>query len=104
MAFDMDMTTAFAWTTLASAVLIPLLLFVSGYGAEGLSAVFHPRGRFWLAAFWVVAGLQLIAATFSLASQTRVFGEPTTLWAGLIFMVYLWARTLFVLRTRGNPS
>ena len=99
------MTTFFAYSTLASTVIIPLILLGRGFGVESLFALFRwPRGRMLQVITVFVLALQPIAATTWLNWRARVLGEPTLLWAQLALLVWLWVRTLHLILSERDSS
>ncbi len=45
-----------------------------------------------------------IAAILAISWRPRLFGEPVMMWAEVVFLVYIWARTLFVMRMRKKSA
>lgn len=83
----------FAVSILVSLVAVPLVLW---FGRCKVYDVFHTQGK-WTILLSCVVALNIVAAIVHLGFGARVSGVNELCWAGILFLVFFWMRTLALL-------
>ncbi|QDT24940.1 hypothetical protein Enr10x_02340 [Gimesia panareensis] len=83
----------FAISILVSLAAVPLVLWL---GRRKVYDVFHTQGK-WTILLSCVVALNIVAAIVHLGFGVRVSGVNELCWAGILFLVFIWIRTLALL-------
>jgi len=86
----------FAISILVSLVAVPLILWL---GRQKVHDVFHTRGK-WTIALSCVVVFNIVGAIVHLSFGTRFLGASVICWAGILFLAFVWVRTLALVTHR----
>lgn len=86
----------YANCVLVSTVAVPLIFWAR---RRSLSALFRGLRGGWQFALVFVVTLNVVAAVMHLQFGTRILGERLICWSGIVFLLFIWARTIAVVRS-----